>query len=200
MTQRGNRRQQTFFSDDDYLYYLRTMEQLSTQYSVNVSAYCLMPNHVHLLLVPPSRESLISMVSKLHERYTRYLNFKMGWRGYLWQGRFFSVPLSEQHYLNCIAYIELNPLRANLVEDIYSYKWVSRNSDSQSLKLVNVDAYDIIRSATRTGRPRGSKEFLGLVKRITGIDPTPKKPGPKKECGESSMSSSYVVCPSNSSN
>ncbi|MCX6118106.1 MAG: transposase [Proteobacteria bacterium] len=133
ITQRGNRRQTTFFIQDDYVFYLRNLEQLSETYNVQVVAYCLMPNHVHLLLVPPNQKSLITVVKNLHEQYSRYLNDRLGWKGCLWQGRFFSVPMSDQHFEKCIKYIEENPVRAGLVMNAFDYKWVSQNSSNRNL-------------------------------------------------------------------
>src|SRR5688500_8507578 len=88
VTQRGNRRQQTFFKDDDYKEYLRLLSEWCRRCDVEVWAYCLMPNHVHLILVPTTEAGLSKAVSEAHRRYTRHINFREGWRGHLWQGRF----------------------------------------------------------------------------------------------------------------
>jgi len=182
ITQRGNRRQQTFYCDDDYLIYLRNLSELTTQNDVAIEAYCLMPNHVHLVLTPPSRNALIETISELHRRYTRYINFKNGWRGHFWQGRFFSVALSEGHFENCISYVENNAVRAKLVKINSDYRWQSHRSQSnQQQDAINNE----IRQMTRTGRPRGTEDFLTLVEQITGFNPRPKKPGRKPREGSS---------------
>ena len=76
-----------------------------------------MPNHVHLIAVPGTEESLRKAIGEAHRRYTRYINFQKGWKGHLWQGRFASYPMDEQHLLAAVRYIELNPVRARLVKN-----------------------------------------------------------------------------------
>jgi len=95
VTQRGNRRQQVFFSDDDYQTYLTLLAQSCRQANVAVWAYCLMPNHVHLILVPRDADGLRAALADAHRRYSREINFREGWRGYLWQGRFASFPINS---------------------------------------------------------------------------------------------------------
>src|SRR5208282_4713001 len=90
ITQRGNRRQQTFFGEEDYQHYLELMSQFCRAEQVAIWAYCLIPNHVHLIVVPQSAESLCRAIGEAHPRYTRWINFREGWRGHLWQGRFAS--------------------------------------------------------------------------------------------------------------
>ena len=96
ITQRGNRRQQTFFSDDDYQSYIDLMAQWCGAHQVEIWAYCLMPNHVHLIAVPHSAEGLRRAVGEVHRRYTRMVNFREGWRGHLWQGRFVQLPRAHE--------------------------------------------------------------------------------------------------------
>ncbi len=81
---------------------------------VAVWAYCLMPNHVHLILLPRDGDGLRAALGEAHRRYTRHVNFREGWRGYLWQGRFASFPMDESYLLACARYIELNPVHARL--------------------------------------------------------------------------------------
>ncbi|MEN6662463.1 MAG: transposase [Phycisphaerae bacterium] len=125
ITQRGNRRQQTFFGDDDYRQYLDLMRQWCTQHQVQIWAYCLMPNHVHLILVPPSEEALARAVGEAHRRYTRHVNFREGWRGHLWQGRFASFVMDEAYLLAATRYVERNPVRAHLVDEAADWPWSS---------------------------------------------------------------------------
>jgi len=99
VTQRGNRRQIVFFGDDDYRSYLALLKEHARSAGVATWAWCLMPNHVHLMLVPPTPDALRQMLSEAHRRYSRMVNFRQGWRGYLWQGRFTSCPLDEAHAL-----------------------------------------------------------------------------------------------------
>ncbi len=96
VTQRGNRRQRTFFCDQDYESYLQLMAQFCKPQNVEVWAYCLMPNHVHLIAVPDSAKGLRRAIGEAHRRYTRMVNFREGWRGHLWQGRFASFVLDSE--------------------------------------------------------------------------------------------------------
>ncbi len=125
VTQRGNRRQQTFFNDGDYRQYLDLMQHWCLQHQVAIWAYCLMPNHVHLILVPPSEESLCRAVGEAHRRYTRHINFREGWRGHLWQGRFASFVMDEPYLLAAARYVERNPVRARLVSQAADWPWSS---------------------------------------------------------------------------
>ena len=88
ITQRGNRRQPTFFGEEDYAAYRELMGQWCRECGVEIWAYCLMPNHVHLIAVPQSEEGLRLAMGEAHRRYTRRGNFRGGWRGHLLQGRF----------------------------------------------------------------------------------------------------------------
>lgn len=125
ITQRGNRRQQTFFSDDDYHAYISLMAEWCDKYGVDIWSYCLMPNHVHLIAVPGEKDSLTKAIGEAHRRYTRRINFREGWRGHLWQGRFASYLLDEPYLLACARYIEMNPVRAGLVENPMDWRWSS---------------------------------------------------------------------------
>ena len=116
ITQRGNRRQQVFFQEDDYDAYLELMTDWCRKSGVEVWAYCLMPNHVHLIALPQSEDSLAKGIGEAHRRYTRMINFREKWRGYLWQGRFASFPMDERYLLVAARYIELNPVRAGLAD------------------------------------------------------------------------------------
>jgi putative transposase len=95
ITQRGNRRQQTFFCDEDYQSYLERMAGWCSVLEVEILAYCLMPNHVHLIVLPQSADRLGRAIGEAHRRYTRMVNFREGWRGHLWKGRFASFVLDE---------------------------------------------------------------------------------------------------------
>ena len=125
VTQRGNRRQQTFFCDEDYRSYLELMGQWCSAHQVEIWAYCLMPNHVHLIAVPQSADGLRRAVGEAHRRYTRSVNFREGWRGHLWQGRFASFVLDERYLLTAARYVELNPVRAGLISAPSRYPWSS---------------------------------------------------------------------------
>ena len=95
ITQRGNRRQDTFFCDDDYRYYIRLMAEWCDKCGVTIWVYCLMHNHVHLVAVPESEGGFRRAIGEAHRRYTRHINFREQWRGYLWQGRFASFLMDD---------------------------------------------------------------------------------------------------------
>src|SRR5947209_4469298 len=99
VTQRGNRRLQTFFSDEDYRAYLDLMAHWCTACRVEIWSYCLMPNHIHLIAVPDSENGLRRAIGEAHRRYTRRVNFRQRWRGHLWQGRFASFVMDEPYLL-----------------------------------------------------------------------------------------------------
>ena len=125
ITQRGNRRQQTFFCEDDYLAYIELMAEWCRKYRVEIWAWCLMPNHVHLIAVPHTEEALSRAIGEAHRRYTRRINFREKWRGHLWQERFASFPMDEQYLLATARYIEMNPVAAELVQNPEDYRWSS---------------------------------------------------------------------------
>ncbi|HEY6007167.1 MAG TPA: transposase [Geobacteraceae bacterium] len=125
VTQRGNRRQVVFFREDDYLFYLSLLAQFCKAAGTEVWAYCLMPNHVHLIMVPSTPDGLRASIAEAHRRYTRRINQRFEWRGHLWQDRFSSFPMGEKHLLTAARYIELNPIRAHLAETPQDYRWSS---------------------------------------------------------------------------
>jgi len=201
VTQRGNRRQTVFFGDDDYCAYLTLLAEHTRTAGVAVWAWCLMPNHVHLMLTPPSAGALRAALADAHRRYSRMVNFREGWRGYLWQGRFASCPMDEAHALSAARYIELNPVRALLVAKPQDWPWSSARAHltgtSDGLTEVGAlgigagewagflkagiddDALEAIRSGERTGRPLGTDDFVRRLEGLTGRQLARQKPGPK---------------------
>ena len=125
ITQRGNRRQPTFFDNSDYRLYLDLLEESCQKAHVEIWAYCLMPNHVHLIVVPETEEGLRRSIGVTHQRYTREVNARMKWSGYLWQGRFASFPMDQSYLLAAARYVELNPVQAKLVKLPEDYQWRS---------------------------------------------------------------------------
>ena len=201
VVQRGNRRQPVFFSSADYRAYLRYMAAWCGQERVDIWAYCLMPNHVHLVAVPGSERSLARAIGEAHRRYTIRVNQRENWRGYLWQGRFSSFPLDEQYLLTAVRYVELNPVRAGLAERPWQYPWSSaaahvRGKDDLLVKVkpmlgrvgdwreylgTEPDSTDLemLRRHTRTGRPLGSRDFVELLEAKAGRPLAPRKRGPR---------------------
>jgi putative transposase len=114
VTQRGNRRQEVFFSEVDYAAYRDLVVESCEREGVRCLAWCLMPNHVHLILTPPRVEALRRALGEAHRRYSRRINFAHGWTGFLFQGRFASYPMDDAHLMAAVRYVELNPVRARL--------------------------------------------------------------------------------------
>ena len=201
VTQRGNRRQETFFRPEDYEGYLALMAEWCGKCGVKVWAYCLMPNHVHLIAVPQEEDSLRRAIGEAHRRYTAAINLREGWRGHLWQGRFASFVMDEAHLLAAARYVELNPVRARLAKSPEAYPWSSarahlRGEDDGlavvepllalepeweeflALGLSEGEAV-VLRQHERTGRPAGPPAFVAELEDITGRVLARQKPGPK---------------------
>jgi putative transposase len=206
VTQRGNRRQQVFFSDDDYATYRTLLAEGCRAAGVAVWAYCLMPNHVHLILVPSDADGLRAALGETHRRYTRHVNSREGWRGYLWQGRFASFPMDEAHLLASARYVELNPVRARLARRARDWRWSSARAhlageddglvgvrpllklapDWAAFLAAGLDAADhaAIRAGERTGRPLGSARFLARLERRLDRPLARRKPGRKPKAAK----------------
>jgi putative transposase len=128
VTQRGNDRQQVFFRDGDQAAYLTLLREHALANSVEVVAYCLMPNHVHLVVVPASSAGLHKALKAVHGQYAQRVNRMKDRTGHLWQGRYFSSPLDQRYFLNAVRYVELNPVRARMVARAEQYLWSSAAS------------------------------------------------------------------------
>ena len=201
ITQRGNRRQQTFFSDDDYRAYMGLMAEWCGRCGVAIWAYCLMPNHVHLIAVPKTEDALTHAIGEAHRRYTRRINFREDWRGHLWQGRFASFPMDEPYLLAATRYVELNPVRARLTRKPEAWRWSSARAHLAGAddglvktgplsKLVDdwreflkeglsEDGAEAIRRGERTGRPLGAERFIIRLEKKLDRKLKKEKPGPK---------------------
>ena len=201
VTQRGNRRLETFFEDDDYWAYLDLLAASCAEAGVAVRADCLMPNPVHLVLVPEERDGLRQALGEAHRRYTRRINFREGWRGHLWQERFHSFPMDEAYLLATARSIELNPVWARLVRKPKAWPWSSARAHlaGRDDALVQVapllrripdwarflaggmveDEIEQIRKHSRTGRPLGPKRFVERLERRLGRPLLPRKPDRK---------------------
>ncbi len=114
-----------FFTDDDRLIYLEWLKYYCDKYDVAILAYCLMTNHVHLVLVPQSESGLQQVLKPLHMRYSQHINKTKGWKGHLWQGRFFSSPLDDEYTWSTIRYVERNPVQAGMMLKSEDYRWSS---------------------------------------------------------------------------
>jgi putative transposase len=115
VTQRGNRREAIFFEDGDHEIYLDLLAEQALKAGVAVWAYCLMPNHVHLILKPARAGDLGRAVGETHRRYTNFINARGRWTGHLFQSRFASVVLDDTRLISAVRYVSMNPVRARLV-------------------------------------------------------------------------------------
>jgi putative transposase len=204
VTQRGNRRQPTFFSDRDYALYLKLLHEWCAKAGTRIWAWCLMPNHVHLILVPSHEDGLRAALGEAHRRYTRHINLREDWRGHLWQSRFASFPMDEAWLIACARYVELNPVRARLVEQPEHWRWSSarahlglgedgvteiapmldRIPDWRGLldSGLEGEVRDTIRAGERSGHALGSDVFLASVSVAAGRDVKPRPRGrPRRE-------------------
>jgi putative transposase len=196
ITQRGNGRQQTFFCAADYRLYRDLLREHCAANGVAIWSWVLMPNHVHLILVPQQEDSLRAALSKVHRAYAGHIHARERRTGHFWQGRFGCVAMDEAHLIAAIAYVALNPVRARLVKRAAQWKWSSvhahlapekgdgltdtaavldRVSDFAALLRAgeDEDLSQALRRAESVGRPLGDDAFLGWIKEKSGRDATP---------------------------
>ena len=194
ITQRGNRREEIFFADGDRYTYLSWLQEYTEEHQVDVLAYCLMTNHIHLVVVPNTEEGLNRVLKPLHMRYAQRINREKGWKGHLWQGRFFSSPLDEVYMWAAIRYVERNPVRAKMVRKAERYPWSSaaancglrddgvltRNTKwrKQLDQMADwrawlaegeeADQLSVLRRNIDKGLPCGSERFITKLEKLTG--------------------------------
>jgi len=201
ITQRGNNKETVFFDEEDRKFYLKILKKYSDQWNFDVWAYCLMPNHIHILAVPRKEESFARGIGATNLVYTQYFNHRYKRSGRLWQNRFFSAIIEKESFLWSVArYIERNPVRANIVKRAEDYVWSSArahvlkvrdailssegwlgeselNAYREFLSSEDKNIEDSIRKATSTGRPLGSKELIKDLGGILNRNIFPKKAG-----------------------
>jgi len=193
-----------FFEESDRQEYLQLLSEQGERFGLRFIAYCLMSNHVHLIVIPEADDSLAKGIGEAHRRYTRMVNFRDDVRGYLFQGRFFSCPVDTGEYLlAAVRYVERNPVRAGIVESAWDYPWSSAGfhtglvswdplvkessllaeiHDWQAFLKTESDLISQLRLKSRTGRPFGAESMFTAVEKITGRDMRPGRPGrPKKK-------------------
>ena len=196
---------QTFFCDDDYREYLSLLVQWCGKFSNRIWAHSLMPNHVHLIVVPATQDGLCRGIGETHRRYTRRINFREGWRGHLWQGRFASYVMDEPSLPAAARYIERNPVKARLVvaaedspwssaaahvagrgdataEGDWLTEWIATWPCTWREYLLDRDETELVvamRRRENTGGPLGDDGFVKRVGALLGRDLLPKKRGPK---------------------
>jgi putative transposase len=191
-----------FLDDGDHRLYLELLREASQPAGVRVWAYCLMPNHVHLIAVGEDRDSMARGIGNAHRRYSRRCNQREGWTGHLWANRFYSTPLDDVHLWVAARYVKLNPVRARLVQRAEDYPWSSARAHalgapdallagdrpfpgsvedwSAWLRAGAEDSrFDEIRSNTSTGRPTGSEAFVRTLEDRLGRVLRPQRRGRK---------------------
>ena len=191
--QRGNNRQNIFFDQEDKRLYLGWLKKYSLECSCTIHAYCLMNNHVHLLVVPQYNYSLAKTMQKLSLTFTQYINKKYKRTGRLWECRFYSALVDKELYLWSVGrYIERNPVRAKIVSKPDEYRWSSAKAniidkemdfikpiwqddterEEYNTFLNNPDKeedIELIKKSTISGKPIGTKEFLNQIIETLGI-------------------------------
>ena len=206
VTQRGNARQVILANDPDRVAYLELLRQHAELYRLSLLGYCLMSNHVHLVVVPRDPTALSETLKHTHGRYASYWNARQSSSGHVWQGRFYSCPLDDSHLWAGLRYVELNPVRAGLASVADQWPWSSAaahcnpgiadgmlemESWQKRWTVTQWSAYlaarespaevRALRQCTHTGRPLGTSEFVAALEQTTSRRLAARKGGrPKK--------------------
>jgi putative transposase len=196
VTQRGNDCQIVFHSERDWDLYLKILIRRTPNH-MRILGYALMSNHVHLIAIPERAESLAKVLQAVHSEYASISNRSQGRSGHLWQGRFFSCPLSPAHLTTALRYVDLNPVRAGLASSATEWKWSSARAHSDPARrdalldchwaqwLGNWDyvewrnlllghaqreneEWDALRRSTMSGEPLGSADFIDQLEQEVG--------------------------------
>ena len=206
--QRGHNRSACFFHENDYVYYLDQLAAQAKQFECAVHSYCLMTNHVHVLLTPETAQGCALMMKNVAQRYAQHVNRTYRQSGTLWEGRFRSCLVdSDAYLLACYRYVELNPVRANMVRHARDYRWSSYRANAEDkadprvtpheryLALgrgpatrreayralcrdgLDVETIEAIRHATNGGFVLGNQRFEEAIARALGRRVTRGKPG-----------------------
>lgn len=204
VTQRGNGRAKVFFTLEDYALYKRLLVEHCRLADVGIWAWCLMPNHVHLILTPADADGLRRALAKVHRAYAGTIHARQKRTGHFWQGRFGAVAMDEDHLLSAVRYVGLNPVRAGLVKQPADWPWSSARAhltdepdgvtDLRSMKdrlpssaglfdLLDTDvaAFDALRKAESIGRPLGNDAFLDRIAEEIGKAVKPGKRGRRRK-------------------
>ncbi len=205
ITQRGNHQEKVFYRDSDRKLYLAMLAEFLPHYGVALEAYCLMTNHVHLIATPHDTKGLSAALQRVHSDYARALHLRLRQTGHLWQSRFHSTVLDENHFWTALLYVEQNPLRAGLVAHAADWRWSSARAHLGLAPATHLDLlrwrtrYDAtrwnqclaegltqesyaqrLREATHSGFPLGDTHFCEELERRLGIPTRPGKPGRPK--------------------
>jgi putative transposase len=191
VVQRANRGKALFYTDADRRRYLDLLAGYATRQRLQIWAYCLMPDHVHLVAVPEESNSLAAALTPLQIQYSRHIHQTQKKGGVLWRGRYGSCPMDEPHTWEAVRYVERNPLRAGLIVRPDRYGWSSAGGHTGLRKdpllsgalesrgkvanwaewlRAGEDAalVQTIRASTSTGRAAGDEEFVARIEKLTG--------------------------------
>lgn len=205
VTQRGNRREPIFFEDGDQEVYCDLLAEQAQKARVEIWAYCLMPNHVHLIAVPADELGLGRAIGETHRRYTNFINARGRWTGHLFQSRFASVAMDETHLIAAVRYVSLNPVRARLAVRAEDWTWSSvrahlARADDGLVRVQPVlervgdfamllrdgapddERFAALRRAEGTGRPLGNADFIADLEQRLGRPIARRAPGRKPAC------------------
>jgi putative transposase len=205
VTQRGNHHEKVFYREEDRKLYLAMLSEFLPHYGVALEAYCLMSNHVHLIVTPHDAKGLSSALQRIHSDYARTLHVRLRQSGHLWQARFYSTVLDENHFWTALLYVEQNPVRAGLVSSAAEWRWSSARARLGLAPATHLDLlrwrtrYDAarwnqclakgleeeanlqrLREATHSGYPLGDTQFVEELERRFGLRTRPGKPGRPK--------------------
>ena len=203
ITARGNHRKIVFRSDDDRRAYLHLLRRFSRQFGMSIWAYCLMGNHVHMIATGKERSSVHKALGNTHRACSRARNLEADVTGHLWANRFYSTTLDEPHLWAAVRYVELNPVRARLVDDATDYAWSSARAHAGLRADPLLDpkrpfpgpigdwlawlrtgleeqTAGRLRLNTSTGRPTGSDGFIVELEGRLGFRLRPRKRGPER--------------------
>ncbi len=206
VTQRGNNRQDVFFVDADRQVFLQYLREAAKRFALQVEGYCLMTNHIHLVVTPQREDSLAAALKRVNQLYAQYVNRMHGRSGHLWQNRFFSCPLDLEHVWRVLVYVERNPVRARLCRKAWQWQWSSAGAhcggDDPS-ELLDMESWELdmtpvkwrrmlerpdddrlarsLQLSTSRGRPLGSDSFIAKLETMLGrrLRPLPRGRPPK---------------------
>jgi putative transposase len=202
VTQRGNARRSILTTDGDRQVYLELLGEKSAQHQLSVLGYCLMSNHVHLVVIPQRSDALAQALKQAHGRYAAYWNVRYKSSGHAWQGRYYSCPMDEPHLWEALRYVELNPVRARMVAEPEEWRWSSAAAHLGAARpdiCLEMEAWqqrwtpaswreylaagtteaevEAIRQSTHTGRPLGTSEFVNTLEPMLKCQLAPQRGG-----------------------
>lgn len=200
IVQRGNYRENIFDDELDKQFYLKHLHRYRKQFRIKLYAWCLMDNHVHLILEPSEEDSLHQLFRRLNVKYSHYINKKRGKKGRLWEDRYYSSCMDEQYFLYVLKYVELNPYRAYMEKSLGVYPWTSYQERTLKVEyrmlddlphglmikdwrqfildgLKEEERFREIRELSSRNLPLGSNEFLDKLEDKSGLELRPRPQG-----------------------